>query len=83
MDQGLYVQSARPASITQFNQHPKGDCRNYHPGSVQWIVGCSIHRGVLDENGRCELCLREKKSGVLYHATPLRETVGYPGDEFL
>jgi len=42
-----------------------------------------VHRGVLDDSGRCESCQREKKTGTMYPATMLRYTVGYPGDESL
>ena len=83
MDQGHLVQEAKPANMTHFNQHPKGVCRVYHPQAVQWTLGCNVHRGVLDDNGRCEPCQREKKTGALYPATLLRQTVGYPGDDYL
>jgi hypothetical protein len=55
----------------------------YHPHAVQWALGCSLHRGVLDEGGRCESCSREKKTGTMHLATLLRQTGGYPGDEYL
>ena len=55
----------------------------YHPQAVQWALGCNVHRGVLDESGRCESCQREKKTGTIHPATLLRQTVGYPGDEYL
>lgn len=83
VDQGLHIRDARPASTTQFNQHPKGVCRMYHPHAVQWALGCNLHRGVLDEGGRCEFCQREKKTGTMHPATLLRQTGGYPGDEYL
>ena len=83
MDQGLRVQDARPASMKDFNQHPKGVCRMYHHLAVHWAVGCSVHRGVLDENGRCEACQLEKRTGAFLSSYPLRETKGYPGDEYV
>ena len=55
----------------------------YHPQAVQWALGCNLHRGVLDESGRCESCQREKKTGTIHLANLLRQTVGYPGDEYL
>jgi hypothetical protein len=42
-----------------------------------------VHRGVLDDNGRCDECMNEKKNGMFYPPLLLRETVGYPGDEAL
>jgi hypothetical protein len=79
----MHSRDAKPASTTQFNQHPKGVCRVYHPQAVQWALGCSVHRGMLNDNGHCEPCQREKKTGTYHPANLLRQTVGYPGDDYL
>jgi len=76
-------ESSGPASRTHFNQHPKKICREYHPGAVRWRVGCHRHRGILDGNARCSWCATEKSEGKLYLSLPLKETEGYPGDEFV
>jgi len=83
VDQGHLVQEAKPATTIHFNQHPKGVCRVHHPQAVQWTLGCNLHRGVLDDYGHCQTCQQEKKTGVLHPATLLRQTVGYPGDDYL
>lgn len=83
IEHGIHATYAKPASSHQFNQHPKGVCRVYHRRAVQWALGCNVHRGVLDDNGRCDECMNEKKNGMFYPPLLLRETVGYPGDEAL
>ena len=81
-EQGIPTAYAKPASTRKFNQHPKGICRMYHPRAVQWVLGCNVHRGVLDDMGRCEECVNEKKNGMFF-STLLRDTEGYPGDDAL
>ena len=68
----------RPASYTHFNHHPMGACRLYHPESIRFVYGCAIHRGPLDQYNNCPLCLHGG-----YAPTPLQNTTGYPGDQYM
>ena len=77
------MQEATPASHTHFNQHPKAVCRLYHPNAVRWRVGCSLHRDVMEDLGRCVWCTKEKSMGGIIWSRSLRQTMGYPGDEYL
>ena len=55
----------------------------YHPDEVKWRLGCSLHRGALDEEGKCAWCQKEKMMGGIIWSRSLRQTMGYPGDDLL
>jgi hypothetical protein len=70
---GLHPSQARPATYDAFNEHPTMFCQMYHPQAIQWTVGCSVHRGPLNQQRQCIYCI----SGLPYPVTRLDQTTGY------
>lgn len=73
---------AMPASATHFCHHPRLMCHMNHPAWVIWVESCSIHRGLWNKTlNQCDSCYEEQCTGLEKIVTPLRNTVGYPGDD--
>jgi|SRR5271154_45567 len=74
---------AMPATLTHFNNHPQGVCRRNHPQCIHTAPGCSIHRGVLDQQGQCHYCEQELVTGALVQPQDISTTAGYPGADYM
>jgi hypothetical protein len=71
-----------PATVSHFNHSATRACDWHHAQSIRWCVGCDRHRGRRDANGQCHYCTQEAMTGVEVPLPSLRETYGYPGDQY-
>jgi hypothetical protein len=78
---GIHPETAQPASIDRFNQHPIRYCRCNHPECISVVWGCNFHRGVLSNMRQCYWCERERAEQRYYPAKRIRECEDYPGDD--
>jgi hypothetical protein len=70
---------AMPATLTHFNNHPQGICRRCHPRWIRAAPSCPVHRGVLDQEGKCYYCQQELLTGQLVQPKDISTTAGWPG----
>lgn len=72
-----------PATLTEFYHSPTRFCLVHHGPSIRWCVGCDRHRGNLEATGgQCLYCHEERRTGVEIPLPSLRDTSGYPGDQY-
>jgi hypothetical protein len=72
----LNIQTPHPADHFNFNCHPCWSC-TAAGHCISYVVGCSVHNGVLDKFSRCYWCEEEKTHEIWHNSIALVSKIGY------